>query len=370
MVIGIPKEVKNREHRVGLIPSGVRALMAHGHKVLVEAGAGIGSGISDAAYTEAGAKVVPTAADAWNADMVIKVKEPLPQEYGFLRPNLVLFTYLHLAAERQLTEALLEHKVTGIAYETIQENRALPLLRPMSEVAGRMAVQVGAYYLQSSWDEPGTGKGILLGGVPGVHPGRVVILGGGVAGANAAKVALGMGAIVRIIDIDTARLDYLESTLGGRLITLSSTYDNIYESVLKSDLVIGTVLVAGAKAPKLVTREMISKMQKRSVVVDVSVDQGGCVETCRPTSHENPTYLVDDVLHYCVTNMPGAVARTSTFSLTNATIRYALNIADSGAEAAAEKSDAIRKGFNTYQGKLVHQQISEAHGIEYTPLSL
>ncbi len=369
MKIGVPKEIKNREQRVGMLPSGVRALVAAGHEVWVQNGAGTGSGFADEAYREAGAKMVQNAADAWSAEMVVKVKEPLPEEFTFLRPNLLLFTYLHLAADKRLTDALLETKTTGIAYETIQElDGSLPLLRPMSEVAGRMSVQVGAYYLQSSWDKEMTGKGVLLGGVPGVHPGRVVVLGGGVAGSNAAKVALGMGAIVRVLDIDERRLEYLEHVLGDRIITLMSNYDNIEESVTNADLVIGTVLRAGAKATKLVSRKMISQMKPGSVVVDVSVDQGGCVETCRPTSHEAPTFLVDGVIHYCVTNMPGAVARTSAHALTNATLRYTLALASKGPERAAQQFPAIALGFNTYQGHLVSEPVAQAHGLQSRPL--
>lgn len=371
MIVGVPKEIKNRECRVGLLPSGVRALVENGHKVLVETNAGRGTGVIDKTYEAAGATVVPTASDAWAADMVIKVKEPLPAEFEFLCPEKILYTYLHLAAEPQLTRALMEKRVTGIAYETIQEpDRSLPLLTPMSEVAGRMSVQVGAYYLQSSWDESSTGKGVLLGGVPGVLPGKVVILGGGVAGSNAAKMALGMGALVTIIDRDVRRLEYLEDVLGGRCLTLMSNYYTIEQSVAKADLLVGAVLVPGAKAPRLVPREMISKMQPGSVVVDISVDQGGCVETCHPTSHEKPTYLVDGVIHYCVTNMPGAVANTSTYALTNATLKYALEIANKGAEKAAKENLAIKLGYNTYQGKLVHDQIALAHNLEYTALEL
>jgi alanine dehydrogenase len=371
MVVGIPKEIKNRENRVGLTPAGVRAFVASGHRVLIQSGAGIGSGIPDEKYEKAGAEIVPSAESAWSADMVMKVKEPLPEEFLFLRPGLVLFTYLHLAADKNLTLELMERKVTAIAYETIQEkDNSLPLLRPMSEVAGRMAAQVGAFYLQSSWDLSSSGKGILLGGAPGVMPGHVAILGGGVAGTNAAAVALGMGAIVTILDLDVRRLEYLEHVFKARIITLMSNHDNIEESVSKADLVIGSVLVPGARAPKLVSRENISQMSPGSVVVDIAVDQGGCVETCRPTSHEKPTYIIDGVIHYCVTNMPGAVSRTSTFSLTNVTLKYGLMIADRGPEKAAQESLPVLKGFNTYQGKVVHEQISIAHGLPYSPLHL
>lgn len=366
MLVGVPKEIKNREGRVGLVPSGVRAFVAHGHRVLVQSGAGMGSGIPDSAYEAAGAKMVPQAIDAWSADMVIKVKEPLPAEFGFMRPGLVLYTYLHLAPEKKLTEELVHRKVTAIAYETIQEaDGSLPLLRPMSEVAGRMSVQVGAYYLQSSWDSMSAGRGILLGGVPGVMPGRVVVIGGGVAGANAAKVAAGLGALVTIIDLDPKRLEYLEDTIHGRVITLMSNHDNLMESIAKADLVVGSVLVPGARAPKLVTREMISHMNPGSVIVDIAVDQGGCVETGRPTSHEAPTFVEMGIVHYCVTNMPGAVARTSTFALTNVTLRYALRIADQGPVQAAALSVPIRKGFNTHDGKVVYKEVAEAHGLPF-----
>jgi alanine dehydrogenase len=371
VIIGVPKEIKNRESRVGLVPSGVRAFVHAGHKVLVQRGAGLGSGIADQAFERAGAKLVPNAEEAWGADMVIKVKEPLAAEFALMRPGLILYTYLHLAAEKRLTEELLERKVTGIAYETIQEaDGSLPLLRPMSEVAGRMSVQIGAFYLQSSWTEQNSGKGILLGGVPGVMPGKVVILGGGVAGSNAAKVALGLGALVTIIDLDARRLEYLDHVFNGRLLTLMSNIDNIEESVAGADLLIGAVLVPGARAPKLVTRKMISRMTPGSVMVDIAVDQGGCVETCRPTSHEAPTFLDEGVIHYCVTNMPGAVAHTSTYALTNVTLRYALEIAEHGPEQAAAKSLPIRKGFNTYQGKLVYEQVALAHGLRYEPFNL
>ncbi|MSP19454.1 MAG: alanine dehydrogenase [Bdellovibrionales bacterium] len=368
MLVGIPKEIKNRENRVGIVPAGVRAFITHGHTVLVQKGAGVGSGISDEQFRLAGAKVVESAAEVWGADMVMKVKEPLAEEFKYLRPHLILFTYLHLAAEKKITEELIEKKVTGIAYETIQEaDNSLPLLRPMSEVAGRMSIQIGAYYLQSSWDLMNSGKGVLLAGVPGVMPGHVVVLGGGVAGSNAAMVALGMGALVTIIDQDVRRLEYLEHIFKGRILTLMSNIDNIEESVIKADLLIGSVLVPGAKAPKLVSRKTISQMKPGSVVVDIAVDQGGCVETCRPTSHENPTFLVDGVVHYCVTNMPGAVSRTSTFALTNVTLKYALQIADKGTEMAAKGNMAIRRGFNTIGGKLVLEQIAEAHAMPYTP---
>jgi alanine dehydrogenase len=371
VIIGVPKEIKNRENRVGLVPAGVKAFVAAGHTVRLQKDAGIGSGITNEAYIRAGATLVDKAEDIWASEMVIKVKEPLSNEYEFLRPGQIIYTYLHLAAEKKLTEILLEKKVTSIAYETIQEqDGSLPLLRPMSEVAGRMSVQIGAFYLQSSWGNENTGKGVLLGGVPGVMPGRIMVLGGGVAGANAAKVALGLGAIVTVVDLDPRRLEYLDHVFGGRLITLMSNITNIEETVAKSDLVIGAVLVPGAKAPKLVTRSMIKQMAPGSVVVDIAVDQGGCVETCKPTSHESPTFLTEGIVHYCVTNMPGAVSKTSTFALTNVTLRYALLIAEHGPESGAKKNPALRLGFNTYQGKLVHNQIAQAHGLRYEPLEI
>lgn len=372
MVVGIPKEIKNRENRVAIVPAGVKALVASGHRVLVQNRAGLGSGITDEMYQRAGATLVESAQEVWGtADMIVKVKEPLEAEFSLMRKNQVLFTYLHLAAEKKLTEELVNRQVTSIAYETIQEtDNSLPLLRPMSEVAGRMSAQIGAFYLQSSWDQSNSGKGILLGGIPGVIPGHVVVIGGGVAGANAAMVALGMGAVVTVIDQDTRRLEYLEHSFKGRIQTLMSNIDNIEESVTKADLLIGSVLVPGARAPKLVTQKTISQMAPGSVIVDIAVDQGGCVETCRPTSHESPTYIVDEVIHYCVTNMPGAVARTSTFGLTNATLKYLLQLADKGAENAARSSIAIKRGFNTYQGKVVHELVAQAHGLRYDPLSL
>lgn len=368
MIVGVPKEIKTREQRVGLTPVGVRMLKANNHRVWVEKGAGLGSGISDEAYSKAGAEILPSASDIWAAELIVKVKEPLPQEFEYLRSGQAIFTFFHLAAERTLTLELLKKNVTSIAYETIQESDgSLPLLRPMSEVAGRMSVQVGAYYLQSSWDSSFAGKGLLLGGVPGVSPGRVTIIGGGVAGSNAASVALGMGAAVTILDLDVRRLEYFEHIFKGRLVTLMSNVDNIDESVSHADLVIGSVLVPGARAPKLVSQKMISQMAPGSVVVDIAVDQGGCTETCKPTSHEKPTFIVNGVIHYCVTNMPGAVAHTSTVALTNATLKYLLEITQKGLDKCAE-SPAIRKGFNTFQGQVVHNEVAKAHGLKFKPL--
>ena len=365
MLIGVPKEIKTREYRVAATPAGVRQLVAHGHRVLVEHTAGEGSGISDDLYVAAGATIVPGAADAWGADMVIKVKEPLAAEYGFFRENLVLYTYLHLAPEPELTKQLLQKKVAGVAYETIENpDGTLPLLRPMSEVAGRMAVQVGAWCLEK---EHG-GKGVLLGGVPGTRRGRCVILGGGVVGRNAATIAIGMGAQVTVLDVRAETMAYLEDVFGGAVETLYSNPTNIEQAVTRADLVIGAVLVTGAAAPKLVTRDLIGKMEKGSVVVDVAVDQGGCIETCRPTSHDKPTYEIDGVVHYCVPNMPGAVPQTSTWALTNTTIGYALKIADHGLVKAAKSDRPLALGLNTYQGQVTCEGVAKAQNAEYVPI--
>ena len=365
MIVGVPKEIKTRENRVGMTPAGVRSLVGRGHKVLVEKTAGDGSGLSDAAYASAGATIVPTAADAWTAEMVVKVKEPLPAEYGFFRENLILYTYLHLAPEPELTKQLLQKKVAGVAYETIENpDGTLPLLRPMSEVAGRMAVQVGAAFLEK---ERG-GKGVLLGGVPGTRRGRVVILGGGVVGRNAATIAIGMGAQVTVLDVRAETMAYLEDVFGGAVETLYSNPTNIEQATARADLVVGAVLVTGASAPRLVTREMISKMENGSVVVDVAVDQGGCIETCRPTSHDKPTYEVDGVIHYCVPNMPGAVPQTSTWALTNTTIGYAVKIADAGLVKAARADRALSLGINTYTGHVTCEGVAQAHKAEYVPV--
>lgn len=362
MIVGVPKEIKTLENRVALTPGGAESLTRRGHTVLVEQGAGLGSGISDDEYRAAGAEIV-SAKEAWLAELVVKVKEPLPEEYGYLRSDLVLFTYLHLAASESLTQAMIRSGVTGIAYETVQlEDGSLPLLTPMSEVAGRMATQVGAYHLE----RPQGGRGILLGGVPGVAPGAVVILGGGTVGTNAAKIALGLGAQVYVLDINHRRLQYLDDVFGGRLITLTSTEANIKKAIRFADLVIGAVLIPGAKAPKLVTREMLAEMKEGAVIVDVAVDQGGCVETIRPTTHDDPTYVVDGVVHYGVANMPGAVPRTSTFALTNQTLPYLLRLAERGLEALKD-DPALLKGLNTYGGKVTHPAVAEAFGLPYTP---
>jgi alanine dehydrogenase len=367
MIVGVPKEIKTREYRVGLAPAGVRTLSSRGHRVLVERGAGEGSGISDADYVAQGAVVVSSPGDAWAADMVIKVKEPQPNEFTYFRRGLVLYTYLHLAAERKLTHELAERGVAGVAYETIEApDGSLPLLRPMSEVAGRMAVQVGAAFLER---ERG-GKGLLLGGVPGTRRGRVVILGGGVVGRNAATIAIGMGAQVTVLDVRAETMAYLEDVFGGAVETLYSNPTHIEEVVVRADLVVGAVLVTGATAPKLVTGELVKKMEKGSVIVDVAVDQGGCIETCRPTTHDHPTYEVDGVVHYCVPNMPGAVPQTSTWALTNVTIPYALKIADQGLSAAIRADAALARGVNTYGGHVTCAPVAVAHGLTYVPVQV
>jgi alanine dehydrogenase len=358
MIIGVPKEVKDHETRVGLVPSGVTSLREAGHEVLVEAGAGRGSTLCDQEYIEAGARIVPTAAEIWaKADLVVKVKEPQPSEYSYLRPNLILFTYLHLAPLPELTDRLLEARVSAVAYETICEpDGSLPLLTPMSEVAGRMAVQVGAQYLEA----PNGGRGVLLAGVPGVAPANVLILGGGIVGHNAAKIALGMGAHVSIIDKNLNRLRELDDIFNGQVVTLASNLWTIRETLKQADLVVGAVLIPGASAPKLVRRDMLSQMRKGAVMVDVSIDQGGCFETSQATTHTDPVYVVDEVVHYCVSNMPAAVPHTSTFALTNATVPYLLELANKGLKAACAARPAIREGVNTYEGHVTHPAVAES----------
>ncbi len=367
MIIGVPKEVKDHEARVGLLPSGVKALVEAGHRVLAQAGAGLGSSLSDEEYREAGAEIVPTAAALWaGSDLVIKVKEPQASEYGFLRPGLTLFTYLHLAPLPELTDKLLEARVNAVAYETIREpDNSLPLLTPMSEVAGRMAVQVGAQYLEA----PMGGRGILLGGVPGVAPANVVILGGGVVGHNSAKMAVGLGAHVTIIDRSLNRLRELDDIYSSQVVTLASNAYTIRESLRQADLVIGAVLIPGASAPKLVRREMLPLMKKGAVMVDVAIDQGGCFETSHATTHTDPIYFVDGVLHYCVSNMPAAVPHTSTFALNNATFPYLMELANRGLEGACANSNAIREGVNTYQGYVVYPAVAESQGKKWRELS-
>jgi len=368
MKIGVPKEIKNNENRVGLVPGGVRQLVHDGHEVYVEKNAGIGIGIADEQYITAGAKILPSLEDVFaTADMIIKVKEPQEREIALLKPNHILYTYLHLAADLPQTKGLMDSGATCIAYETIQpEDGSLPLLTPMSEVAGRMATQVGAAYLQLDHG----GKGILLGGVPGTRRAKVTVIGCGIAGTNAIKMAMGMGADVTAIDLSTKRLAELDDLFDNRITTLFSNIDNIENAVVNSDLVIGAVLIPGAKAPKLVTRDMISKMENGSVVVDIAVDQGGCIETCKPTTHENPTFLVDGVVHYCVANMPGAVAQTSTYALTNVTLKYARMIANIGVEEAAQRDEAFKKGINIYKGGLVYEQVAKDLDLPYTELKI
>lgn len=362
MIVGVPKEIKNNEYRVAMTPAGVRQLVEQGHKVLVEANAGDGSRFTDEQYKSAGAKIVPTAADAWGAEMVVKVKEPVAVEYQYLRSDLLLFTYLHLAAEEALTKAMADSGVTGIAYETVEApDGSLPLLTPMSEVAGRMSIQVGAHFLERSHQ----GRGVLLGGVAGVAAANVVVIGGGVVGTNSAQMALGLGANVTILDTNLDRLRYLEHALHGRLTTLASNSYNIAESVRIADLVVGSVLVRGARAPRLVTREMISTMNPGSVVVDVAVDQGGCVETIHVTTHSDPTYIIDGVVHYGVANMPGAVPRTSTMALSNATLPYVLRLARLGAKDAMAKDPGLVKGLNTFEGHVTYKAVADAFGMEY-----
>ncbi len=366
MIVGLPKEIKDNEYRVGLTPAGARALTDAGHRVIVEKSAGEGSGFEDSLYEKAGATIIPSADDVWGgAEMVVKVKEPIEPEYPRMKEGLLLFTYLHLAPDPKQTQALLEHKVTGIAYETITDKRGtLPLLTPMSEVAGRMAVQVGAQYLEKM----NGGRGVLLGGVPGVPAARVVIIGGGVVGTNAAKMAVGMGAQVTIVDRNLDRLRELDDIFLSKISTLASSAYAIHGAISEADLIIGAVLIPGAAAPMLVTREMLKDVPNGAVIVDVAVDQGGCIETTRPTTHSNPTYYVEDVLHYCVANMPGAVPRTSTFALTNATLPYALRLANRGFLDAIASDPGLKEGVNTYAGKLTYKAVADDQGLEYTSL--
>ena len=368
MIVGVPKEIKNKENRVGMVVAGVRALTTAGHKVLIQHNAGFGAGISDDDYRKAGAVIVEGPKEIFEkSDMIVKVKEPLPEEYSMLREGQILYTYLHLAADERLTKALMERKIVGIAYETIQPaDGSLPLLAPMSAVAGRMATQIGASYLQHDHG----GKGMLLGGVTGVDRANVVILGGGVVGINSAKMAVGLGARVTILDTNVNRLDYLSDIFGNEVTTLYSNSEQIEKAVNQADLVIGAVLVPGAKAPKLVTREMISRMQPGGVVVDVAVDQGGSVETCRPTSHEHPTYTVDGVIHYAVPNMPGAVPRTSTYALTNVTMKYAVMLANLGWKEAVTRDPALLKGVNILNGKVAYKQVADDLGLPFEPVRI
>ncbi|MGD0435594.1 MAG: alanine dehydrogenase [Bryobacteraceae bacterium] len=367
MIVGVAKEVKDHEARVGLVPSGVTALREAGHRVLVETQAGVGSSIPDQDYLDAGAEILPSAAEVWRtADLVVKVKEPQPSEYGYFRPGLILFTYLHLAPLPELTRKLVETKLNSVAYETIREaDGSLPLLTPMSEVAGRMAVQVGAQYLE----KPNGGRGILLGGVPGVAPANVVIVGGGVVGHQSAKMAVGLGAHVTIIDRNMDRLRQLDDIYSSQVVTLASNSFTIRETLRLADLVIGAVLIPGASAPKLVRRDMIERMKKGAVMVDVAIDQGGCFETSHPTTHTDPVYFVGDVLHYCVSNMPAAVPHTSTFALTNATFPYLAELCAKGLERACAENPAIRQGVNTYGGHITYPGVAESQGLRWKELA-
>lgn len=366
MIVGLPKEIKDNEYRVGLTPAGVRALTDAGHRVVVERGAGEGSGFENELYQRAGATLLDSPDEVWQqGEMIVKVKEPVAPEYPRMREGQMLFTYLHLAPDKELTKQLLERKVTGIAYETITDRRgSLPLLTPMSEVAGRMAIQIGAHYLEKM----GGGRGVLLGGVPGVPAARVVIIGGGVVGTNAAKIAVGMGAHVTIIDNNLDRLRELDDIFLSKISTLASSAYMIHDAISQADLIVGAVLVPGAAAPKLVTRNMLKDVPNGAVIVDVAVDQGGCIETTHPTTHSNPTYYVEGVLHYCVANMPGAVPRTSTFALTNATLPYALKLANKGFIEAITRDPGLKAGVNTYAGKVAYEAVAVDQGLEYTPL--
>jgi alanine dehydrogenase len=366
MIVGVAKEIKTDEYRVAMIPVGVEELTRLGHRVLIQAGAGQGSGISDDQYTSQGAEIVGQAADIWRqADIVIKVKEPLPEEWPLLRSGQIVFTYFHFAADEKLTRAVMQSGITAIAYETIRDARGqLPLLTPMSEVAGRMSIQEGAKFLE----RPFEGRGILLGGVPGVLPANVVILGGGIVGANAAKVAAGLGANVSILDINLDRLRYLDDVMPKNVTTLFSDRHNIMDSLIRADLVIGAVLIPGARAPYLVRREDLKRMPPRAVIIDVAIDQGGCVETSVPTTHSKPTYIIDDVVHYCVTNMPGAVGRTSTYALTNVTLPYVLQLAKKGFDRAIKENPCLAHGVNIHKGKVTNPAVAETFGVECIPV--
>jgi len=368
LIIGAPTEIKVKEFRIGLVPAGVKTLTEHGHQVLVQKDGGIGSGISNEAFIEAGAVMIDTKEEVWErADMIVKVKEPIEPEYKLMREGQILYTYLHLAAVPELVRQLVKRKVKAVAYETIQlDDGSLPALQPMSEVAGRMSIQQGAYRLEK---EHG-GKGVLLGGVPGVRRGRVVIIGGGVVGTNAAKIAVGFGAQVTILDVNLPRLNYLDDIFGSTITTLYSNSHNIRDSVNNADLLVGAVLIPGAKAPALVTEDMLVDMEDGSVVVDVAVDQGGCIATCKPTTHDDPTYIKHGIIHYCVANMPGAVSQTSTFALTNTTIGYAVKIADQGLEIAAKESLPLYKGINTYNGILTCMPVGESLDMPCQKLDL
>jgi len=366
MIIGIPKEIKNNENRVAITPPGVKAFCQAGHQIIIQKSAGLGSGIEDKEYNEAGAAIIETAKEVFEkAEMIMKVKEPLISEYDLLRAGQILFTYFHFASSLELTEAMMKRKVICITYETVQtDDGGLPLLAPMSEVAGKMAAQVAAYYLAA----PYGGRGVLMGGVPGVSPAKIVVVGGGTVGTNAAKVAAGMGANVTLFDININRLKYLDDVLPKNITLLMSNQHNIEEEIKDADAVIGAVLIPGAKAPKLVTEEMIKKMKANSVIVDVAIDQGGCIATSKPTSHSDPVFKLHDVLHYCVTNMPGAFSRTSTFALTNATLPYGLEIANKGYKKAVKGNKALAKGLNVIDGKVTYKPVAKVFNLKYYPV--
>ncbi|MFQ5533043.1 MAG: alanine dehydrogenase [Candidatus Methylomirabilales bacterium] len=367
MIVGVPKEIKDQEHRVAMSQAGVQMLTARGHSVLIERGAGSGAGIMDEEYAVVGAKLVATAAEIYaSAEMICKVKEPLPSEYGYLQSGQILFTFLHLAPSLELTQALLERDVVAIAYETVEmTDGRKPLLEPMSEIAGRMALPIAAHYLSS----PLGGRGVLLSGVPGVPPATVTILGGGIVGYNAARMAAGMGATAFLLEVDASRMRYLDEVLPPNVTTLMSNPLNLEECLRHADVLVGAVYIPGAKAPQLVTRDMLKLMTPGSVIVDVAVDQGGCVETARPTTHSDPVYQVNGILHYCVANMPGAYGRTATFALTNVTLPYVLDIAEGGWKGAAQEHSEIAKGLNVVHGNVTHQAVAEAHAMEYIPVS-
>lgn len=366
MIIGVPKEIKNNENRVAVTPSGVVEFTKRGHEVYIQSTAGNGSGFTDDQYRNAGAKILPSIEAVYDiAEMIVKVKEPIEPEYKLCKKDQLLFTYFHFASYEPLTKAMMESGAVCLAYETVEkEDRSLPLLVPMSEVAGRMSVQEGAKYLE----KPLKGRGILLGGVPGVRPAKVMILGGGVVGTNAAKMAAGMGADVTILDLNLSRLRYLDDVMPANVNTFMSSEYNIRELIGTHDLIIGAVLIPGAKAPHLITKEMLKEMRPGTVLVDVAVDQGGCIETCRPTTHEDPTFIIDDVLHYCVANMPGAVPYTSTLALTNATLPYALQLADKGWKKACSENNELKLGLNVINGEVVYKGVSDAFDLDYTPV--
>jgi alanine dehydrogenase len=365
MIVGVPREIKAQEYRVALTPEGVTEFVKSGHEVLIEKGAGLGSSITDENYIESGAKIIESVEKLWDsAELIMKVKEPIQAEYSRMREGQILFTYLHLAASKACTDALIESKITAIAYETVEVDGSLPLLVPMSEVAGRMATQVGADVLL----KPRGGRGVLLAGVPGVSPAKVVVIGGGVAGLNAAVIALGMGADVSVLDRSALRLAHIDQIYGGRIKTLMSSTASIKKLIHDADLVIGAVLVHGAKAPKLVTNQDVAEMKSGSVLVDIAIDQGGCFEDSKATTHENPTYKIHNSIFYCVANMPGAVPVTSTYALTNVTLPYALQIANLGWEQALKMNHNLSKGLNTHAGKVTYQAVAEAHGYEFSPI--